>query len=363
MSNYFVEDLTAHLEEFRNGKDAVYASGKNMNAVLDTICADNFKEFARHHPRPAPVATGRGDHQPHAGEARERVLVRLLVVAVDKVEGEGVVALVLAAPVHWNRDARTAVALPGACAYPLQRPLHQQRPGGRGPSNKATMSARPRPGALPPPSTMRAQSSYPPAPRRWRGPVDLEHGRHARTALPSPQSAPQMDNPIDDYFAKQEQCQHITEGSKYEINDDGMVGMLVEHMGKTGTLTKSTVKFNKQLEENKTWTKAKEWFRDALDDIMEMQKYSGADQELLANAAVDIKRDAVESARDEIANGMSESFDLLAQAAVAKSDTIDAHAATIIVLTKSLAEATATITTLTETNAKLVAELAKCSST
>ena len=174
---------------------------------------------------------------------------------------------------------------------------------------------------------------------------------------------PQMDNPIDDYFAKQEQCKRIAEGSKYEISDDDMVGMLVEHMGKTGTLTKSTVKFNKQLEENKTWTKAKEWFHDALDNIMEMQKYSGADQELLANAAVDTKRDAVESARDEIANGMSESFDLLAQAAVTKSDTIDAHAATIIALTKSLADATATITILTETNAKLVAELSKSSTT
>ena len=63
---------------------------------------------------------------------------------------------------------------------------------------------------------------------------------------------PQMDNPIDDYFAKQEQCQRITEGSKYEISDDDMVGMFVEHMGKTGTLTKSTVKFNKQLKDNKT---------------------------------------------------------------------------------------------------------------
>jgi hypothetical protein len=170
---------------------------------------------------------------------------------------------------------------------------------------------------------------------------------------------PQMDNPIDDYFAKQEQCRRIAQSTKYEISDDDMVGMLVEHMGKTGTLTKSTVKFNKQLDEHKTWAKAKEWFRDALDDIMEMQKYSGADQELLANAAVSNKRDAVETARDDIASGMSESFDLLAQAAVAKSDTIDAHASTIVLLTKALAEATATITTLTETNAKLVAEMAK----
>ena len=169
---------------------------------------------------------------------------------------------------------------------------------------------------------------------------------------------PQMDNPIDDYFAKQEQCQRIAETSKYEITDDDMVAMLVEHMGNTGTLTKSTVKFNKQLDENKTWAKSKEWFCDALDDIMEMQKYSGVDQELLANAAV-IKDDVKQEARDEIANGMSDSFDMLAQAAVAKSETIDAHASTISALTKALTEATAKITTLTVTNAALVAELAK----
>ena len=63
-----------------------------MNAVLDTICAENFKEFTRRHLCPAPAATGRGNHQPRVGEVRERVLVRLLSVAVDEVEDEGLVA-------------------------------------------------------------------------------------------------------------------------------------------------------------------------------------------------------------------------------------------------------------------------------
>ena len=58
MSNYTSKDLTAYLEAFRNGKDAAYLPGKNMNAVLDTICDDNFKNFASRHPRPAPVAAG-----------------------------------------------------------------------------------------------------------------------------------------------------------------------------------------------------------------------------------------------------------------------------------------------------------------
>ena len=140
-----------------------------------------------------------------------------------------------------------------------------------------------------------------------------------------------------------------------------MVGMLVEYMGKTGTLPKSTVKFNKRLKENKMWAKVKEWFRDVLNNIMEMQKYPGVDQELLANVAINSKRDAVNNACNEIANGMSKSFYLLAQAAVAKSDNIDVHASMSAVLTKSLAEATATITTLTKTNSRLVAELARSS--
>ena len=100
MSNYFDEDLTAYLEAFWNGEDAAYAPGKNMNAILDTICANNFKEFVRCHPCPSPVATGHGNHQPHAGKAPDRVLLCLLVVAVDKVEGEGVAAPVPAALVH-----------------------------------------------------------------------------------------------------------------------------------------------------------------------------------------------------------------------------------------------------------------------
>ena len=81
-----------------------------------------------------------------------------------------------------------------------------------------------------------------------------------------------------------------------------MISMLVKHNGKVGTLTKSSVKFNKHLDDNKTWPKAKEWFRDALENI---------------NVAVDIKSNAAQQARDEITNGMSKSFDMLVQSEVA----------------------------------------------
>ena len=58
-----------------------------------------------------------------------------------------------------------------------------------------------------------------------------------------------------------------------------------------------------------------------------------------------------EEARDEIAGQMRESFGALAQAAVAKSETLDSNAITIASLTKAVA-------VLTETNRSLVAALA-----
>jgi hypothetical protein len=60
---------------------------------------------------------------------------------------------------------------------------------------------------------------------------------------------------------------------------------------------------------------------------------------------------AEQTARDEIGQKMSGSFDALACAAVAKSDMLDKHTATIIALTT-------TVTELTATNKKLVDQLA-----
>ena len=57
---------------------------------------------------------------------------------------------------------------------------------------------------------------------------------------------------------------------------------------------------------------------------------------------------------------MEHSFGQLAQAAVAKAETIDTNAATIADLTKALAEMTAACKVLTTTNSMLVTALAKC---
>ena len=68
---------------------------------------------------------------------------------------------------------------------------------------------------------------------------------------------PDSDDPVNNYFTRQEKCQHIAKTSKSPISDEDMFTQLVEHMGKTGFFSRSTLKFGKHLDENKTWLKAK----------------------------------------------------------------------------------------------------------
>ena len=168
-----------------------------------------------------------------------------------------------------------------------------------------------------------------------------------------------MDDHLDLYYSKQEECKRIVKDLRQPIREADMAIQLVEHMGAMGTRTRATVKFNKLKAEEQTWEKANEWFREATDNLEEMEKYSGIDGDLLANAAV-IKETAAQEARDEIASGMKHYFCQLAQAAVAKAETIDANAATIVALTEALVEMTATCKALTATNNTLVTVLAKC---
>ena len=92
--------------------------------------------------------------------------------------------------------------------------------------------------------------------------------------------------------------------------------------------------------------------RRALREVKTESKLESADASYQANAATRTGRDeAREEARDKIAGQMRESFGALAQAAVAKSATLDSNTATIAALT-------ATSARLTETNGILVAALA-----
>ena len=161
---------------------------------------------------------------------------------------------------------------------------------------------------------------------------------------------PDMDLPIDKYFTKQEECRLLASDLDNPITDVAMVLQLTTHMSATGIIKRSVTKFKRQGKPEKTWTKGKTWFRRDLKVITDEVKGSGIEPGYQANMGIKTLS-LQDEARDEVAAGMRELFGQLAQAAVAKSDTIDAHAATIAALTKTIAE-------LTATNAILAAALA-----
>ena len=170
---------------------------------------------------------------------------------------------------------------------------------------------------------------------------------------------PDPDDELDVYFLKQEECQKVVKDSKTPIREADMVLQLVEHMGAMGVYTKATVKSNREKDEDQTWRKVKAWFRKVVTDPSEIEKYSGVSRNLLTNAAV-ANQAAAQEARDEVAKGMDHSFGQLAQAAVAKAETIDANVNTTADLTKALAEMMAACKVLTTTNSTLVTALVKC---
>jgi hypothetical protein len=120
-------------------------------------------------------------------------------------------------------------------------------------------------------------------------------------------------------------------------------------MSATGVIKRSITRFKYQGQGNpeKTWVKGKTWFRCDLKTIAD--KVKGASIKSGYQANMYIKTPSLqEESLDKVAAGMRESFGQLAQVALAKSDTIDAYAAMIAALSK-------TITKLTATNTILVA--------
>ena len=56
---------------------------------------------------------------------------------------------------------------------------------------------------------------------------------------------PDMDIPIDTYFAKQEECKLLSMDSETPITDADLAQKLTTHMGKTGLVSRPTLKFKK----------------------------------------------------------------------------------------------------------------------
>ena len=166
------------------------------------------------------------------------------------------------------------------------------------------------------------------------------------------EEAPNMDLPIDKYFAKQEECRRMVADTDNPITDAGMVMQITQHLGRIAELSKKVVKFRKRPADTRKWPDAKVYFREAVEDLEDENKALGLEPDLQANAAISTRQaEAEQKARDDIAAKMSSSFDALASAAVAKAETIDSNAASIAQLTKAIYE-------LTETNKKLVNQLA-----
>ena len=164
--------------------------------------------------------------------------------------------------------------------------------------------------------------------------------------------APDLELPVDKYFAKQEDCRRLVADTENPITDAAMVMQINQHLGKIPGLSKKVVKFKKKPVDERKWKDAKTFYREAIEDLEDENKALGEEPELQANAAVE----AEQKAKDEIAGKMSESFDALASAAVAKATTIDNHADSIAKLTAAVAELTATNKRLVD---QLTAALAK----
>lgn len=150
--------------------------------------------------------------------------------------------------------------------------------------------------------------------------------------------APDMELPVDKYFAKQEECRRMVADTENPLTDAAMVMQINQHIGKIPGLSKRVVKFKKKPADERKWANAKAFYREAVEDLEDENKALGEEPEMQANAATKIEQ----KVKDEISGKMSESFDALASAAVAKSTTIDNHANTIAQLTAAVAELTAT---------------------
>ena len=88
---------------------------------------------------------------------------------------------------------------------------------------------------------------------------------------------PDLTNPIDMYFAKQERCQRLLANSEDPIEERTMVVKATQYFGKDPSLAKKTVQFQKPNKNERTWVKCKAYYRKVLCAVKQEQKCLGAD--------------------------------------------------------------------------------------
>ena len=167
---------------------------------------------------------------------------------------------------------------------------------------------------------------------------------------------PDMDLPISKYFIKQEECPLLTSDSKNAITNAAMVLQITTHMSDT-IINISTTKYKHQSKAEKIWAKGKIWFHHnhnlkaiAIVDKAQSSVIGSGYQANMGIMTPSGKEEACDKARDKIAGEIRNYFEKLAQAAVTKSDTINAHTATLAAQAKAIVE-------LMATNAIIVAAL------
>ena len=167
--------------------------------------------------------------------------------------------------------------------------------------------------------------------------------------------APDLTEPIDVYFRKQERCQRLASDGGVPISEASLVQQLQLHIGKTGLVNTSYTKWKEKPKPQQTWIAAKIWFRKALGDAEDINKLTTGEAGLTANSVIKKTAATEEKVREEIQDQLGDAFDNLAMAATAKNDTIDNLVRSVSQLTATNAKQSEQIIKLTEDRKRALA--------
>ena len=175
-------------------------------------------------------------------------------------------------------------------------------------------------------------------------------------------SAPNWDQHIDVYYARQQECQRVMKQTKTKISEASMVEQLVTHVAESAIVNKSRQKWQRHIEnhpQDDNWIYAKQWHRREIKDVKDAQKDAGMESGTAFQAlksTQEIERDAAEQIRTDVSLKMGDSLTTIAAAATAKQEMMEQSSHTIAALTATNAELTSKIAKLLDKNAQLEAE-------